>query len=229
MVDEAINKIYDIKMKCNDECEYYIHPMKENKQIKIYFGKGYTRKYERLGYTVYENEKEEKSTRYTSNRGDIITEEVERVRTSFYVQMSLKAFKSCCFQGKICKKGYYFTDDGTEVELTRRPTESVTLTDEKGNVMKFDSKSEAAKQLKVSPCLISKCIKNGGLINLNNSKDNKKTIKLMTTDYTILEYNSFTELSKDFNVNKMAVSRMMKGKSKGDTVTFNGNSYTVVG
>lgn len=229
MVDSALNKINSIMNQCHEEPLYYLHPLKQNNQIKIYMGERLQNKYKSLGYKVYEAEREYKTKNMTSRNGEIVEEEREYTKTSYYVQMSCKAFKSCCYQGKVCRKGYYYDNQGNEVELGRRPTEAVTITDEKGNSYTFNSKSEAAKELKVSQSLITKAIKNGGVLNLNNSKDNKKSIKLLKADNTVIECATLTELAKNLNTKVYKISRAMKGKTNGDLVTIGDNTYTVVG
>lgn len=127
--EEALNKIDQYTTKCNEEPLYFIHRMKQNNQMKIYIGSSMKTKYENLGYTVYSVEREEKNKRMIANNGLIVETEKEYTKTSHYFQMNLKAFKTSCIHGKVCRKGYYF-DGGNEVELKRRPTEQVTITDE---------------------------------------------------------------------------------------------------
>lgn len=224
--EEALSKIDEYTTKCNEEPLYFIHRMKQNNQIKIYIGSSMKTKYENLGYTVYSVEREEKNKRITANNGLLVEVEKEFTKTSHYFQMNLKAFKTSCIHGKVCRKGYYF-DCGNEVELKTRPTEAVTITDECGNVRTFSSKSEAAKELKVSQSLISKVIKNGGVINTTNNKDNSKSITLIREDNTVIKCASMAILAKELNTNKMKVSRTLKGKNVGDKVTLNGVTYTI--
>jgi hypothetical protein len=223
---EALSKIDEYTTKCNEEPLYFLHRMKQNKQMKIYIGNSMKTKYENLGYTVYSVDREEKNTRMTTNNGLIVEEEKDYTKTSYYFQMNLKAFKTSCIHGKVCRKGYYF-DNGNEVAITRRPTEAVTITDECGNVRTFNSKAEAAKELKVSQSLISKVIKNGGVINTTNKKDNSKPITLIREDNTVIKCASMSTLAKELNTNKMKVSRTLKGKTVGDMVTLNGLTYTI--
>lgn len=224
--EEALAKIDEYTTKCNDEPLYFIHRMKQNKQMKIYIGNSMKTKYENLGYTVYSVDREEKNKRITTNNGLLVEEEKEYTKTSHYFQMNLKAFKTSCIHGKVCRKGYYF-ENGNEVAITRRPTEAVTITDECGNVRTFNSKAEAAKELKVSQSLISKVIKNGGVINTTNKKDNSKPITLIREDNTVIKCASMAILAKELNTNKMKVSRTLKGKTVGDIVTLNGLTYTI--
>lgn len=233
-VENSLEKINKICSQCEDEPLYYVHPMKDNKQLKIYTSKNVAKKYEILGYTVYYTEQEQKSSRYASNKGEIIEEEIEFTKCSYHFQMNRKAFISCCFNGKVCRKGNYYDNEGNEVEITRRPTEAITIKDETGNVLTFNSKSEAAKHFNVSNSEISKLIKNcsqGDIptINTTNTKNNQKCIKLMTTDYNVLQFSSMTEAAKELNTKNYTLSRLLKGKVKGDTVTINGSTYTLVG
>lgn len=223
---EALTKIDEYTTKCNEEPLYFIHRMKQNNQIKIYIGNSMKTKYENLGYTVYSVDREEKDKRMTTNNGLIVEEEKEYTKTSHYFQMNLKAFKTSCIHGKVCRKGYYF-DCGNEVELKTRPTEKVTITDECGNVRTFSSKSEAAKELKVSQSLISKVSKNGGVINTTNKIHSSKSVTLVREDNTVIKCASMAILAKELNTNKMKVSRTLKGKTVGDKVTLNGVSYTI--
>ena len=224
--EEALTKIDEYTTKCNEEPLYFIHRMKQNNQMKIYIGNSMKTKYENLGYTVYSVEREEKNKRMTANNGLLVEEEKEFTKTSHYFQMNLKAFKTSCIHGKVCRKGYYF-DCGNEVELKRRPTEQVTITDECGNVRTFSSKSEAAKELKVAACSITRCCKNGGNINTTNKKHGSKPITLLREDNTVIKCASMAILAKELNTNKMKVSRTLKGKTVGDKVTLNGATYTI--
>lgn len=223
---EALSKIDEYTTKCNEEPLYFIHRMKQNNQIKIYIGSSMKTKYENLGYTVYSVDREEKNKRMIANNGLLVEEEKEFTKTSHYFQMNLKAFKTSCIHGKVCRKGYYF-DGGNEVPITRRPTEEVTITDECGNVRTFSSKSEAAKELKVAACSITRCCKNGGNINTTNKKHGSKSITLIREDNTVIKCASMAILAKELNTNKMKVSRTLKGKTVGDKVTLNGVTYTI--
>ena len=72
-----------------------------------------------------------------------------------------------------------YTPNGDLVKIERRPTEAVTISDAQGNIRTFTSKGEAAKELGVSPSMISKAIKNakGGVPVINNRRT--KQLKLM--------------------------------------------------
>lgn len=228
LVEDSLTKIDNIRKSCEDEPLYYIKQLKENNQLKVYMGDCVTYLYKNLGYKVYKDEKEHKYRRMYNVNGEIVEEEKEYSKTTYYVQMSCKAFKSCCYQGRVCRKGYYFNDQGNEVELGRRPNECITITDQDGNVRTFNSKSEAAKELKVSPSLITKACKNGGVLNLNNTKANKKSIKLLKADNTVIECDSLTDIAKELKTNKMCVSRALKGKTNGDMVTICGYTYELI-
>jgi DNA transposition AAA+ family ATPase len=121
-----------------------------------------------------------------------------------------------------------YSPNGDLVKIERRPTEAVNIMDEQGNIRTFTSKGEAARELGVSPSMISKAIKNakGGTPVINNTRT--RQLKLMAADYTILSFDSMTEAAKEFNTNKMAISRVLKGKKTGDVVTINNTSYTLL-
>lgn len=232
-IESALDKIYNITNTCKNEPQYFITPIKENKQLKIYIGSNHFSKYENKGYIVHESDKSYKDKRMNEREGVIIEEEIEHTKTSYYITMSVKAFKSCCYHGRICNKGMYFDANGNEVELTRRPNEQVTIRDEHGNVMTFNSKSDAAKHYNVQNSVISKIISNcpnGDIptINTKNTKDNKKSVTLLTENNTLIQCESITALAKELNTNKMKVSRTLKGKCNGDKVTINDITYTVV-
>lgn len=148
--------------------------------------------------------------------------------------MSSTAFKSCCFygNGKVCNKGFMFNSNGDMVKLIRKATEQVTIMDEQGTVRTFASKTEAAKELKVSSSLISKAIKNanGGIpvVNTSNNQDNKKQFKLLSSNHKTLEFVSMTDAAKKFNTNNMKITRALKNKTYGDKVTINGEVFTLV-
>jgi hypothetical protein len=118
------------------------------------------------------------------------------------------------------------------VKLIRKATEQVTIMDEQGTVRTFASKTEAAKELKVSSSLISKAIKNanGGspVVNTSNNQDNKKQFKLLSSNHKTLEFVSMTDAAKKFNTNNMKITRALKNKTYGDKVTINGEVFTLV-
>ena len=229
--EKNLDKVTAIKERCENEPVFFIHPMaSNNKQIKIYIPKFRTCVYEHKGYTIHETKQKNTSTYDVLEHGSIVTVTREHNRTSFYFNMHTEAFKSCCYYGKgaVCNKGYMYTPNGDLVKIERRPKEDVTIMDEQGNIRTFTSKGEAAKELGVSPSMISKAIKNakGGTPVINKAKT--KQLKLMAADYTILSFNSMTEAGKEFNTNKMAISRILKGKKTGDVVTINNTCYTLL-
>lgn len=163
------------------------------------------------------------ATAHKENHGSIIKEETEFYRTSYYFQMNLKAFISSCLNEKVARKGFIFDEDGNEVELKNgRPMEEVTIIDEHGNEIKFQSKSDAAKHFNLSNKDISQIIKNGGKL------IDKKKIKIKSNDGNILEYKNLSELARKMNENKMKVSRAFKNKVTGDKVKIGENEFEIV-
>lgn len=229
LVEDTLTKIDNITRCCTEEPLYYIHPLKENKQIKVYIGKSSQHIYTNKGYTVYEVERERTTTKHNIEKGEIVEQENQFTKTSYYFLMNTKAFRSCCYQGKLCNKGFYYDNNGNEVKFTRRPTEEITLIDQNGITRTFASKSQAAKELDVALCTITKACKKGGVINTSNNANNMKSVKLLTEDFTLIQCSSLTELAKELNTNKMKVSRAIKGKQKGDTVTIDNRNFTILG
>jgi hypothetical protein len=206
--------------------------LKENKQVKIYIGKSYKTSYENKGYTVYEHETENTTKSFTSEQGLIKQEEKNYTKTSYYVQMNRKTFISSCKHGRICKLGYYIDPNGNEVPLIRKQTQAITVKDEKGNLYTFSSKQEAAKHFNISKTVLSNIIaktKQGEFPLIKQNKQyNKKCISLMDCNNEILYFSSLADVSKQFNTNKMKISRIFKNKSNGDVVTINDRTYTIV-
>ena len=69
-------------------------------------------------------------------------------------------------------------------------------------------------------------MKSDGVLNLKNEK-NRKNITLVTSDNRTLVFSSMTDAAKELNCNKMAISRAMKNKVKGDVVSISGIQYTI--
>lgn len=69
-------------------------------------------------------------------------------------------------------------------------------------------------------------MKADGVLNLKN-ENNRKNITLVTSDNRTLVFSSMTDAAKELKTNKMAISRAMKNKVKGDVVSISGIQYTV--
>lgn len=227
MVKKSLETIEAIYNKCEEEPVFFIHPMKQNKQLKIYIAKNRIQKYENLGYTVQEKEQELTTRKFSEVKGSLVEEENTYTKTSYFFQIALKSFITSCIHGSVCRKGYYFGTDGEEIEqVANRPCEAVTITDTQGVVHSFNSKSEAAKHFNVSNKVITNTLKSDGVLNLKNEK-NRKNITLVTSDNRTLVFSSMTDAAKELNCNKMAISRAMKNKVKGDVVSISGIQYTI--
>lgn len=171
LLNEGLDEIHDIYSNCEEDIEYFIHPMKENKQVKIYCSKSVKWVYERLGYKVYRQVKEHNSKRYKEDNGSIVLHESSYEKESYYFQMNLKAFISSCKFGKVVRKGFYLDDNGFEVELTAGKTrKGFILLDMAGNELEFKSMADAGKKLDCSKMAISKAMK-------DKSNGDKITIK----------------------------------------------------
>lgn len=226
LVNDGLITIQNIYRSCYDEPIYYIHPMKQNKQIKIYIGEKLQKKYQNLGYKIYQTIHDEVRKNYIENKG--LLEEVQQKcsKTSYYIQMCKTSFISICKNGKLCKMGMVWDEQGNEVPLTRRPLEPIDITLEDGTILHFNSKTQAAKHFNVSNKVITNVVKNGCKFVKNNEK-NRKNITLKSADGTILCFTSLTQASQELNTNKMNISRAIKNKSMGDVVKINGIEYTL--
>lgn len=231
-VEAAILQLELLHARCAEEPLYFIRPLKENKQVKIYIGKKYKQRYANLGYKVYEQSKEEVSSRFIEEQGLIKEEERNSERTAYCIQMTKKTFVSSCIHGKVCRMGYYFDEAGNEVPLPKKPTQAVTVKDEKGNVYNFTSKTEAAKHFNLTKQVFSNILsktKQGELPTISKKQQyNKKSIKLLNSDNVEMQFSSLTDVAKEFDTNKMYICRKLKNKAVGDVVTINGNMYTIL-
>lgn len=174
LLNEGLDEIHDIYSNCEEDIEYFIHPMKENKQVKIYCSKSVKWVYERLGYKVYRQVKEHNSKRYKEDNGFIILHESSYEKESYYFQINLKAFVSSCKFGKVVKKGFCFDDNGNEVELTAgKQGTGITLLNKTGNRLEFKSMTEVADKLKTNKMAISRALKDkssGDIVKINGEE-----------------------------------------------------------
>lgn len=232
MLRKSLTKIEELFNKCEEEPEFFIHPLKQNKQLKIYTSKINKNRYETLGYKLYEVESEETTYRHNEVKGSILLEETTYNKTSYYIQMAHKAFTTSCYHGKVCKSGYYFDTNGNEVKLiSNRPCEEVTLKDEYGNILTFTSKTEAAKHFNTTNSKISEILKNAsnGKIPTVTIKPlkNSKGFTLITGSGELLEFVSMSEAARILNTTILKISRALKNKVSGDTVKINKIDYTL--
>lgn len=222
-VNKTLDKILAIYEKCEEEKNYFIHPLKANRQLKIYIAKNSQWYFKRLGYTIVEDERTMKSTTYKESHGSIEKEEVELMKKCYSFQMNLNAFIASCKCGKVARKGFTFDDNGNEIEIKNgRPNEEVSIIDENGHEFKFQSKSDAAKHFNISNKEITQIIKNGGKL------IDKRKIKIKSNDGNILSYKNLSELAREMGENKMTISRAFKNKMTGDKVIIGGNEFEIV-
>lgn len=227
LLNRTLDKIFQIFERCEEEKNFFIHPLKANRQLKIYIARNSQWFFKRLGYTVQEDERKMKSTTYKGSHGSIEKEEVELTRKSYSFQMNLNAFIASCKCGKVARKGFTFDDNGNEVEIKNgRPVEEVTIVDENGNEIKFQSKSDAAKHFNLSNKEVSQIVKNGG--KLIDKMKIKMKIKIKSNDGEILSYKNLSQLAREMNENKMTVSRAFKNKMTGDKVRIGENEFEIV-
>jgi hypothetical protein len=190
-VNKALEKICSIYEQAENEPQFFIHPMKQNRQLKIYICKNCSWFYRRLGYQVKEEQRTYTATAHKESHGSIIKEQTEFFRTSYYFQMNLNAFVSSCLNGKVAKKGFTFDEDGKEVEIKNgRPIEEVSIIDEDGIKHNFQSKTDAAKHFNISNKEISQIIKNGGRM------IDKNKVKIKSNDGKILSFKSLSQLAR---------------------------------
>ena len=144
--------------------------------------------------------------------------------------MNYNAFMSACKSGVIPQKGYYVNEQGERVVIEQSgQREAITVRDAEGLIREFESKAEAARELGVSPSLLSKLIKatpEGEVITISKgAKNNRKGFTLITAEGDKLDFMSVRDAATRLGVDKSKVSRVIKGKVSGDTVTLLGVSY----
>lgn len=137
--------------------------------------------------------------------------------------MSFKAFDSACRYGEIPNKGFYIGEDGSQIKLTQSGIkESITI-----NGITYSSKTEAAREMNISPSLISKKLKSDRTIEAlaKGTMKNRKGFNLTSPDGEIMEFESVSRAASEFGFNKMKMSRLIKGKGIGDIITISGIDY----
>lgn len=137
--------------------------------------------------------------------------------------MSFKAFDSACRYGEIPNKGFYIGNDGSQIKLTQSGLkETITI-----NGITYSSKSEAAREMNISPSLISKKLKADRTIEalVKGTMNNRKGFNLTSPDGEIMEFESVRAAGIKLGIDKSKISRMIKGKGIGDIITISGIDY----
>lgn len=221
-------QIRAIYKRAEDEGEFEVKQLKKSKQIRIYVSSYYKDRFRELGYKIIEQERE---TYYSRWDADLLRyEKVDSKEVSFSFVMNYNAFMSACKSGVIPQKGYYVNEQGERVVIEQSgQREAITVRDAEGLIRKFESKAEAARELGVSPSLLSKLIKatpEGEVITISKgAKNNRKGFTLITAEGDKLDFMSVRDAATRLGVDKSKVSRVIKGKVSGDTVTLLGVSY----
>ena len=222
---EITQRLKEFKKRTEDEPIFTIHPLKLDKQIRIYFSSYYTDKVKELGYSVIEQKRTRTVKRFQPDKG--VFEEEEEENTTYSIRMCVKAFIGCCKSGFICQKGYYTNESGERCFIEHTGTKKeITLTDWNGITRTFISVTDAAKFYNLHKSHISRAMKNGGVI--NEPKHKIKAFYLINTKTNqTMKFSTITEASKVLNTNKMKVSRLLKDKVSGDEVVIDGVTYSL--
>lgn len=227
-LEEAKEKISRINETAKKQPIYTIHPMKADKQIRVYVGKNYADRYRALGYSIIEQDKE----RNVKQWDDEAIAEVERTEkyVSYSFIMNTNAFRSMCKHGVLVTKGYYIDNDGQrKIIENSRPKEAVTLQDDKGEIMHFTSKTEAAKFYGVSNKAISTAIKqasDGQIPTIRvKAQNNKKGFTLVDDKGGRYEFESKTDCALYFQISRPKLNTILKGKVAGDVVSIKSKMY----
>ena len=207
---------------------YRVNPIKDGKQIRIYIRHSDRARVEELGYKVIEQGQaynlaiwDEEKQAYTDSKGE---------HKSLSFVMNYRAFITACKFHKIPAKGYYIDDDGEMVKIKHSGVkESIRVKDAEGVIREFASKSDAARDLGISPALLTKLIKanpDAEILEVKvSAKNNSKALVLITHEGDRLEFDSVRDCATKLGVDKMKVSRGIKGKQSGDKVKISGVDY----
>lgn len=223
--EKELDSINDTRL---DRAYIRVKPLKTNKQIRIYIRYSDKAEIEDLGYKVLEQEQEYNYAIWDDDKQAYEKDSSKHLSLSF--MMNYRTFITACKFCKIPHKGYYFDEDGKEVKIKQSGLkESIRVRDNKGMLREFASKSEAAKDLGISPAMLSK------LINANpgaeivevkvKAKHNSKGIVLITDEGARLEFESVRAMAAKLGIDKSKVSRVIKGKQMGDMVSLAGVNY----
>lgn len=227
---EYAKKIKDIYTRAEREGDFIIRPLKKNKQIRIFISGYHNNKFTDLGYNIIEQEREIKDYKWNEEKLSYLPD--EDIRLSYSFNMNFKAFMSACISGEIPKKGYIINESGESEKITHSgQSEKISVKDGDGNIREFASKAEAARELGVSASLISKKIKGmteGEEVTvIKGNMKNRKGIKLITADGERLEFESVRSAAVKLGIDKSKLSRLLKDKESGQSVTILGLSYTI--
>lgn len=221
--EEVGKKIRNIHNKTYDEPIYSIHPMKSDKQVRIYISSHYIEKYKELGYFIINQKRNRQQIKW--NKDTLEYEEFEDEFITHSFKMARKAFIGCCKFDTLVQKGYYLNEQGERLLIEKSGVkEEVTIIDWNGSSHLFGSKSEAAKHFNVSNAFITQIVKNGGVIT-EQPRDHKKHFTLISPSNEHLYFKSVSDAALFFKCGKSTLSEKMKGKSNGDTVKIKKQSF----
>lgn len=220
---EITQRLKEFKKRTEDEPIFTIHPLKLEKQVRIYISSYYTDKVNELGYKVIEQKRTRTVKKFQTDKA--LFEEEEEENTTYSIRMCVKAFIGCCKSGFICQKGYYTNESGERCFIEHTGTrKEVSLTDWNGVTRTFNSLTDAAKFFNLDIAHISRVVKNGGVINKPKNKI-KEFCLLNPQTNQYYKFNSMTDAADILNCNKMVISRALKDKSFEDEVTIKKITY----
>lgn len=220
---EITMRLKDFKKRTEDEPIFTIHPLKLEKQVRIYISSYYTDKVKELGYSVIEQKRTRTVKKFQTDKA--LFEEEEEENTTYSIRMCVKAFIGCCKSGVICQKGYYTNESGERCFIEHTGTrKEVSLTDWNGVTRTFNSLTDAAKFFNLDIAHISRVVKNGGVINKPKNKI-KEFCLLNPQTNQYYKFNSMSDAADILNCNKMVISRALKDKSFEDVVTIKKITY----
>lgn len=221
--EEVGKKIREIYCKSWNEPIYSVHPMKDDKQVRIYFSNSDISRFRELGYSIINQKRDGKLTKW--NKDTLEYEQIDNEFTSHSIKMARKAFIGCCKFDMLVQKGYYLNEQGERLLIEKSGVkEEVTIIDWNGTSHSFGSKSEAARHFKVSNAFITQTVKNGGIIT-EQPRDHKKDFTLISPSNEHLYFKSVSDAALFFKCGKSTLSEKMKGKSNGDTVKIKKQSF----
>lgn len=223
--EEVGKKIREIYYKSWNEPIYSVHPMKDDKQVRIYFSSTEVSRFRAHGYSIIKQKRDGKIAKW--NQDTLEYEQIEDEFTSHSIKMSRKAFIGCCKFDTLVQKGYYLNEQGERTLLEKSGVkEEVTITDWNGHSKSFCSKTEAAKYYNVSNAFITQVMKNGGIMTEQpRQKDNKKDFTLISSTNEFLYFKSMSDAASFFKCSKSTLSEKMKGKTSGDNVNIKKQSF----
>lgn len=225
-------ELRDERNKIHESCEqtpnYVIHELKpDGSTISIYCGKKFADRWSYLGYKPTHVSRDVNARVWDDIKGQyiytIITKEMHRIR------INLKTFVSMCKFHRHIHPHQVITDEGETITRENNTSaKEVTILGPDGVERKFVSSRLAAEYYNVNPMVINRYIKKyegKELKPLTIPKAKNKGISLYTETLRLIKFDTLTRAAEYIGVNKMALSRAIKGKDKGQDITLNGQVF----